>query len=71
VDVRVICATKVDLQQLVLENRFREDLYYRLHIIPLHLPPLRERKEDIPALVNHFFEKLGAGDMLVRLDHSF
>ena len=71
VDVRVICATKVNLEQLVRENRFREDLYYRLHIIPLHLPPLRERKEDIPALVSHFFKKLGAGDMLTRLDGTF
>jgi len=71
VDVRVICATKVNLEQLVRENRFREDLYYRLHIIPLHLPPLRERKEDIPALVSHFFKKLGAGDMLTRLDRTF
>lgn len=71
VDVRVICATKVNLEQLVRENRFREDLYYRLHIIPLHLPPLRDRKEDIPALVSHFFKKLGAGDILTRLDRTF
>ncbi len=70
VDVRVICATKVNLEQLVRENRFREDLYYRLHIIPLHLPPLRERREDIPALVSHFFKKIGAGDMLARLDRT-
>ncbi len=71
VDVRVVCATKVNLEMLVRENRFREDLYYRLHIIPLHLPPLRERKEDIPALVGHFFKKLGAGNMLTHLEHSF
>ncbi len=71
VDVRVICATKVNLEQLVRENRFREDLYYRLHIIPLHLPPLRDRREDIPALVSHFFKKLGAGDMLTHLDRTF
>lgn len=71
VDVRVICATKVDLQKLVDENRFREDLFYRLHIIPLYLPPLRERKEDIPALVNHFIRKLGAPEMLARFDHTF
>lgn len=70
VDVRIICAIKVNLEQLVRENRFREDLYYRLHIIPLHLPPLRKRKKDIPALVSHFFKKLGARDMLTRLDRT-
>lgn len=71
VDVRVICATKVDLQELVRRGEFREDLYYRLHIIPLYLPPLRDRLEDIPYLVNHFFKKHGADDFLPRLDRSF
>ncbi len=71
VDVRVICATKVDLRDRVRENEFREDLYYRLNIIPLHLPPLRERKEDIPALVNHFFEKHGAKQKKQELNNEF
>ncbi len=71
VDVRVICATKVNLQEQVQKNEFREDLYYRLHIIPLHIPPLRERKEDIPKLVNHFLRKHDAPEMLENLNHSF
>ena len=71
VDVRVICATKIDLEEQVRKNEFREDLYYRLHIIPVHIPPLRERKEDIPYLVNHFFEKYDAGDLLSSLDPAF
>jgi len=58
VEVRVITATNKDLQQLMGEARFREDLYYRINVIPIHLPPLRDRREDIPLLTEAFIERL-------------
>ncbi len=57
-DVRVISATNADLEERVRRNDFREDLYYRLNVIPIHLPPLRERREDIPLLAKHFLKKI-------------
>lgn len=57
VDVRIISATNVDLEQMVLENKFRKDLYYRLEVIKINMPPLRNRKEDIPAITAHYIEK--------------
>src|SRR5262249_47175699 len=57
VDVRIVAATNVDLRQLVREGKFREDLFYRLNVITIDLPPLRQRKEDIPLLVDFFLRK--------------
>jgi len=57
VDVRIIAATNRKLEDLVSENKFREDLYYRLNVVPIHIPPLRDRRQDIPILINFFLEQ--------------
>jgi DNA-binding NtrC family response regulator len=69
VDVRLLCATKCDLLKLVKEGRFREDLYYRLNVISLAIPPLRERPDDIPLLARHFLKKHAAliGDQVATI----
>lgn len=72
VDVRIIATTNSSLAALVAQGKFRADLYYRLNVVPLTLPPLRERKEDIPALVEHFLRKhAGTGNQQVQLTPAF
>jgi len=63
VDVRVIAATNQDLEKAVREKRFREDLYYRLNVIPIHIPPLRDRTSDVPLLIKHFIDKFAASNV--------
>jgi formate hydrogenlyase transcriptional activator len=67
VDVRLVAATNADLQEMMEEKQFRSDLYYRLNVFPIHIPPLRERREDIPMLVQHFTQKY-ARRMNKRID---
>ncbi len=68
VDVRIIAATNVDLRRMMEDGRFREDLYYRLHVITIQLPPLRDRKEDVPLLVQHFLRKYGEENQKADLE---
>ncbi len=68
VDIRVVCATNADLTKMVAERTFREDLYYRINLITLHLPPLRERREDIPLLVRHFASLAAQNNSLPKID---
>ena len=78
VDVRVISATNKDLKEEIAGGRFREDLYYRLNVVPIIVPPLRERKEDIPLLLEHFLrktcpeaKKIAAESMALLIDYPW
>jgi two-component system response regulator PilR (NtrC family) len=66
VDIRIITASNKDLKEAIRQGKFREDLFYRINVIPITIPPLRERKKDIPVLINHFFSKMGRKKELDR-----
>ncbi len=68
VDVRVIAATNADLEKLIHEGKFRADLYYRLNVIPIRIPPLRERRDDVPLLIRHFLERFTGNEKTVSDD---
>ena len=70
VDIRVVCATNADLQKMVQEHTFREDLFYRINLITVHLPALRERREDIPLLVRHFADLQSQTNGLPKVDFT-
>ncbi len=70
VDVRIVSATNKDIKRMIAENTFRQDLFYRLSVLPVHLPPLRERKEDIPLLVKHFLRKEAENNALEEKEIS-
>ena len=71
IDVRVLAATNADLEQMVKQGAFREDLYYRLNVIPVQLPPLRDRRDDVPLLVRDMLQRLGAQSVPARSDVTF
>jgi len=62
IDVRVIAATHRDLEKAVMDGKFREDLFYRLNVIPIRMPALKERREDIPILISHFLDRFVSAD---------
>ncbi len=65
VDFRLIAATKIDLKVLIEQKKFRSDLYYRLNVVPIYIPPLRKRKDDVPELVSHFLKRYANGKKIV------
>ncbi len=69
-DVRILATTNRDLELAVKQGRFRQDLFFRLNVVPIHLPPLRERREDLPALVDHFLRRFGGEGAVSRLEMS-
>jgi transcriptional regulator with GAF, ATPase, and Fis domain len=70
VDVRLVAATNRDLWEMVIKNEFRKDLFYRLNVVPVTVPPLRERKEEIPAFINHFLELFNQKYGLNKIIHQ-